>query len=53
MYLHDFRDPQPFWRHDLDRLGSRKIIGHLAIGLAIAVLRVNGFCYPTRPVPVD
>jgi len=35
--LHGYGDmePQIFWGHDLDLLGSREVIGHVTIGLAI------------------
>jgi len=34
--LHGYGDiePQIFWGHDLDFLGSRVVIGHVTIGLA-------------------
>jgi len=33
-------EPQIFWGHDLNRVGSRDVIGHVIIGLAI-----YGFLY--------
>jgi len=37
LILHGYRDlnTEEFWGYDLDHLGSRDVIGHVTIGLAI------------------